>query len=76
MAIQARKRKTGVPNPVELYVSLRNYIESRPTRATQDDLAELASARTRAVEYANDYGLSVPKPGPLEVKPKAPQPAQ
>lgn len=76
MAIQAKKRKTGAPNPVELYISLRNYIESRPTRATQEDLAELANTRRRAVEYANDYGLRVPAAGPLEAKPKAPQPAQ
>lgn len=68
MAIQAKKRKTGVPNPVELYVSLRNYIESRSTPAADDDVAELLNTRRRAEEYGRDYGISVPTPSIIETR--------
>lgn len=68
MAIQAKKRKTGVPNPVELYVSLRNYIESRSTPAAVEDVTELLNTRRRAEEYGKDYGLSVPTPSLLEAQ--------
>lgn len=68
MAIQARKRKTGIPNPIEMYVSLRNYIESRATPAATEDVVELLNTRRRAEEYGRDYGLAVPAPSPLEAR--------
>lgn len=67
MAIKAKKRKTGPLTPLEAYVALRNYIESRSTAASRDDAEALLEERARAKDYIEAYGGNLPAESPLEV---------
>ena len=55
MSLKDVGKKRGRLNAVESYVALRNYIESRPNPATQDDLNMLREARQEALS-AGDAG--------------------
>lgn len=68
MAIKVKKKKTGRLNPLEAYIALRNYIESRSTPAGPDDIAALIEERKLAKEYADAYGERLPAESPLEVR--------
>ncbi len=68
MSLRNVGKKRGRLNPVESYIALRNYIESRPSAATGDDLAMLREERQRARDYAQAYGTRLPAESPLEAR--------
>lgn len=68
MAIKPKKKRTGPLNPLEAYIALRNYIESRSVAATQDDADALIEERKLAKDYIEAYGGTLPAESPLEVR--------
>lgn len=76
MSLKDVGKKRGRLNAVESYVALRNYIESRPNPATQDDLNMLREARQEAAEYAGAYGMRLPAESPLEVRARPGKPSR
>jgi hypothetical protein len=67
MSLKGVGKKRGKLNPVEAYIATRNYIESRDTPATRDDMDMLREERDRAADYAQVYGARLPAESPLEV---------
>lgn len=63
-----KKKRTGPLNPLEAYIALRNYIESRSTPAAKDDADTLIEERDRAKDYISVYGGTLPAESPLEVR--------
>ncbi len=68
MSLKNVGKKRGPLNAVEAYIALRNYIESRNTPATREDLIALQEERQRASDYAEAYGLRLPAESPLEAR--------
>ena len=68
MSLKNVGKKRGPLNAVESYIALRNYIESRPTPASRDDIEALREARQSAADYAEAYDVRLPAESPLEVR--------
>lgn len=68
MSLKNVGKKRGRLNAVESYIALRNYIESRPTPATREDLDMLREARQSAADHAEAYGTRLPAESPLEAR--------